>query len=113
MWVGTHGLSIVSAVVWLLLAVWLYLRFSMMSVFDASFEAHNHIHWFRRIAAPWFYQYSVVPSLVIAVLIIIRDFAGRGGKVLSLLLLAICAFMALVGLYAALEDTAVMHQFVL
>jgi len=112
-WVGTHRLSIASAVIWVLLALWLYFHFSMMSVFDASFEAHNHIHWFRRIAAPWFHEYSVLPSLVIALLIIIRDFAGRGRKLLSLLLLATCAFLAFIGLYAAWEDTAVMHQFVL
>jgi len=113
MWVGTHRLSIVSAVVWLLIAVWIYWRFSMMRVFDASFEAHNHLHWFRCIAAPWFYSYSVFPSLILAALILVRNFTGRRRGAVSLLLLVTCTFLAGVGLYSAWEDTAVFHQFVL
>jgi hypothetical protein len=112
-WVGTHRLPIASAVIWLLLAIWLYWRFCMMRVFDISFEAHNHLHWFRRVAAPWFYHYSVLPSLMVGVLIIVQDFAGRWQGMLSLLLLLACTFLAAVGLYSAWEDTAVLHQFVL
>jgi len=105
--------SILWAVGWLLLAGWLCWQFSLMRQFDISFEAHNRIHWFRRVAMPWFYEYSVFPSIVVAALILIRDAVSRSPTVLTYSLSAVCAFLSGVGLYTVREHFTVMHQFVL
>ena len=105
--------SILWAVSWLLLACWLCLQFSLMRQLDPSFAAHNHIHWFRRVAMPWFYEYSVFPSVVFAALILIRDAISRSPAVLTYSLLAVCTSLSVVGLYTVRENFAVMHQFVL
>ena len=106
--------SILWGLGWLLLAWWLYSTLSVIRDFDgSSFEVHNQSHWFRRVAIPCFYSYSMWPSLAIILLILFRGSAGRGRVALTVVLAAVCVFLFAVGVYTVWEQTAVIHQFVL
>lgn len=105
--------SILWAVSWLVLAGWLCWLFSWMRQFDTSFDAHNKIHWFRRVAVLWFSEYSLIPSVVVAALILFRDTIRLNNAALTYSLLAVCAFPCGAGLYTVFEHFKVMHHFVL
>jgi hypothetical protein len=77
-----------------------------------EFEAHNREHWFRPIAFFWFDRYSVLPSLLLAVLIGARHAVIRSRRSVTFVLFFLTVLLLAVGAYTVWEHLAVCHQFV-
>src|SRR6188768_364156 len=73
----------------LLLAAWLiFYQLRTIHEFESGgqFEAHNRIHWFRPIAVFWFERYSILPSVILALLVFARHAVSRGRTVVTVVL---------------------------